>query len=109
VVSFTPRPLYLQGKIRRYPLDRRLGGPQNRSGRGGEEKVINVMWQKNAHMKYLYSKFESTFIVLLKVHVLICFLDVLTVANIQRNLNDIKVINPLILYYLLTRIVVLGA
>jgi len=23
----------------RYPLDRRLGGPQRRSGRGGEEKI----------------------------------------------------------------------
>jgi hypothetical protein len=38
VVSFTPRPLYLQGKSPCYPLDRRLGGPQGRSGRGGEEK-----------------------------------------------------------------------
>jgi hypothetical protein len=35
VVSFTPRPLYT-----RYPLDRRLGGPQSRSGRRGEEKVL---------------------------------------------------------------------
>jgi hypothetical protein len=26
------------GKKLRYPLDRRLGGPQSRSGRGGEEK-----------------------------------------------------------------------
>jgi hypothetical protein len=37
VVSFTPRQLYPQGKNRRYPLDR-LGGPQSRSGRGGEEQ-----------------------------------------------------------------------
>jgi hypothetical protein len=28
VVSFTPRPLYPQGKSPWYPLDRRLGGPQ---------------------------------------------------------------------------------
>jgi hypothetical protein len=27
-----------QGKRPWYPLDRRLGGPQSRSGRGGEEK-----------------------------------------------------------------------
>jgi hypothetical protein len=27
-----------QRKIPWYPLDRRLGGPQSRSGRGGEEK-----------------------------------------------------------------------
>jgi len=32
------RPLYPQGKSPWYPLDRRLGGPQSRSGRGGEEK-----------------------------------------------------------------------
>jgi hypothetical protein len=38
VVSFTLRPLYPQGKSSWYPLDRRLGGPQSRSGRGGEEK-----------------------------------------------------------------------
>jgi hypothetical protein len=37
VVSFTPRPLYSQGNILRYPLDRKLGGPQSRSGWGGEE------------------------------------------------------------------------
>jgi hypothetical protein len=38
VVSFTSRPLYPQGKNPWYPLNRRLGGPQSRSGRGGEEK-----------------------------------------------------------------------
>jgi hypothetical protein len=38
VVSFTPQPLYPRGKRPWYPLDRRLGGPQSRSGRGGEEK-----------------------------------------------------------------------
>jgi len=38
MVSVTLRPLYLQGNGPWYPLDRRLGGPQSRSGRGGEEK-----------------------------------------------------------------------
>jgi hypothetical protein len=38
VVSFTPRPLYSHGKSPWYPLDRRLGGPQSSSWRGGEEK-----------------------------------------------------------------------
>jgi hypothetical protein len=37
VVSFTPRPLYTQGKSSWYPLDRRLGGHQSRFGGGGEE------------------------------------------------------------------------
>jgi hypothetical protein len=38
VVSFTPRSFYPQGKSPWYALDRRLGGPQSRSGRDGEEK-----------------------------------------------------------------------
>jgi hypothetical protein len=38
VVSFTPRPLYPQGKSPWYPLDRRLAGSQSRSGHGGEKK-----------------------------------------------------------------------
>jgi hypothetical protein len=38
VVSFTPRPFHPQEKNPCYPLDRRLGGPQSRSGHGGEEK-----------------------------------------------------------------------
>jgi hypothetical protein len=38
VVSFTPRPLYPQGKCPFYPLDRRLGGPQSRSWHGSEEE-----------------------------------------------------------------------
>jgi hypothetical protein len=38
VVSFTPQLLYPQGKSPYYPLDRRLGGPQNLSGRDGGEK-----------------------------------------------------------------------
>jgi hypothetical protein len=37
-MSFTPRPLYSQGKSSSYVLDRMLGGPQNRSGRGGERE-----------------------------------------------------------------------
>jgi hypothetical protein len=37
VVSFTPRPLYSRG---RSLLDRRLGGPQSRPGRRGEEKIL---------------------------------------------------------------------
>jgi hypothetical protein len=43
VVSFEPRALYSRGKspLPRYPLDRRLGGPQSRSGRRGEEKMLD--------------------------------------------------------------------
>jgi hypothetical protein len=38
VPSFTPRPLYLRGKRPRYPLHRRVGWPQNWSGRHGDSK-----------------------------------------------------------------------
>jgi hypothetical protein len=40
-VSFTPRPLYPRGKDPWYPLGRRLGGPQNRSGQREEEKILD--------------------------------------------------------------------
>jgi hypothetical protein len=36
VVSFTHRPLYLQGQSTRFTLDKRPGGPKSRSGRGGK-------------------------------------------------------------------------
>jgi hypothetical protein len=41
VVSFTLRPLYSRRKSNWYPLDRRLGDPQNRSGRREEEKILD--------------------------------------------------------------------
>jgi hypothetical protein len=42
VVSFTHRPLYTRRKGPRYPSDRRLGGPQRRSGPCGEEKILTL-------------------------------------------------------------------
>jgi hypothetical protein len=41
MVSFTPLSLYPWKKSLRYPLYRRLGGPQSRSGRRGEEKILD--------------------------------------------------------------------
>jgi hypothetical protein len=41
MVSFTLRPLYPREKAP-IPLDRRLGGPQRRSGRRGEEKILDL-------------------------------------------------------------------
>jgi len=37
VVTLTPRPLYPQGKRPWYGLNKRVGGPQSRPGRGGEK------------------------------------------------------------------------
>jgi hypothetical protein len=41
IYSFMLLPLYPQGKSPRYPLDMRLGGPQSRSGRYGEVKILD--------------------------------------------------------------------
>jgi len=38
MVSFTPRTLYLQEKSPWYALDKMLGEPESRYGRGGKEK-----------------------------------------------------------------------
>jgi hypothetical protein len=40
LVNFTPRPLYSRENSPSYPLNRRLGEPQSRSGRCGEEKNL---------------------------------------------------------------------
>jgi hypothetical protein len=42
VVNFTPQPLYPQGKSPRYPLDKRLSGPQSQPGRLREEKFLTL-------------------------------------------------------------------
>jgi hypothetical protein len=38
VVGFRPRRLYSRGNVPRYPFDKRLVGPQRRSGLCGEQK-----------------------------------------------------------------------
>jgi hypothetical protein len=43
MVSFTSRPLYPQGKSPWYPLDRRLGGPQNRPRRESNPIIVVVV------------------------------------------------------------------
>jgi hypothetical protein len=43
MVSFKPRPLYPRGKSHRYPLDRRLGGPQSRSERHEEVNILALI------------------------------------------------------------------
>jgi hypothetical protein len=42
----------LKGKSPRYPLDRRLDGPQNRSGHGGENKNTNPNRLSNFKEQY---------------------------------------------------------
>jgi hypothetical protein len=40
MVNLKPRPLYPRGQSPRNQLDRRLSGPQNRSGLRGEDKIL---------------------------------------------------------------------
>jgi hypothetical protein len=40
VASFTSRLLYSRGKSSRFPMDRRLGAPQDRSGSRGDENIL---------------------------------------------------------------------
>jgi hypothetical protein len=69
MVSFTPRSLEPRRKSHRYPLDRRLGGPQNRSGRRGEERNRAPIWTQtptprpsspNGHRYRIYSHKPET-------------------------------------------------
>jgi hypothetical protein len=43
LVRFMLRPLYTRGKRPRYPLDRRIGGPQRRCGCGGEKEENDII------------------------------------------------------------------
>jgi hypothetical protein len=72
VVSYTSRPLYLQGKSRWYPLDRRLAGPQSRSGWGGEEKNIPVNMLERRLGLVLILAYNMTYLYLLSPFYLFC-------------------------------------
>jgi hypothetical protein len=72
VVSITPRLLYPRRKSPRYPLDARLGGPQNRSGRRGEN-----CWP------YLDSNSDSLVVQLVASCYTECAIPTLCCSNIQ--------------------------
>jgi hypothetical protein len=50
VVSFTPWPLYRQGKSPRYPLNRRFGGLQIRSERQLRSENSYTNWDSNSDL-----------------------------------------------------------
>jgi hypothetical protein len=54
VVSFMTHTLYVRRNNPRYPLDRRLCGPQSRSGRGGEEKSSHPLPALQAHVQIIF-------------------------------------------------------
>jgi hypothetical protein len=69
VISFTFRPLYSRGKSPWCPLNRRLDGPQDRSGRYGaqslgvqlldEELFVLYLRDENAGETHIYIIFPS--------------------------------------------------
>jgi hypothetical protein len=76
VVSFTTRPLYPQGKSPWYPLDRRLGGPQSRSGCGGEEKNSEDMHSDfffSLQIPSLRNPFELGYVNIADEYIMFCF------------------------------------
>jgi hypothetical protein len=73
VVSFTSRPLYPQRKSLCYPLDRMLGGPQSRYGRGGEEK--NSQPPPGTEPYNLHSPAHSPALDWLSYHSSVCVLN----------------------------------
>jgi hypothetical protein len=54
-VSFTPRPIYSQGKSRRYAFGKRLGGTQSRCGRGDVDKkyLSRPCRESNPHRSHM--------------------------------------------------------
>jgi hypothetical protein len=55
VVSFMLLPLYSRVKSPRYPLDRRLGGPQGQSGRRREDKLLDPHRYSNSDQSVVQS------------------------------------------------------
>jgi hypothetical protein len=55
VVSFTPLPLYPKGTSSRYPLDRRLLGPQSRAGCCGKNCLASAGSLTSAVLNIGYS------------------------------------------------------
>jgi hypothetical protein len=60
VISFTSLPIYPQGKSSWCPLDRRLGGPQCRSGLSGVEKNSSLCWDSNPQIIQLVAQRYTT-------------------------------------------------
>jgi hypothetical protein len=75
VLSFTPRPLFSRSQNPRYPLDRRLGGPQSRSGRGDEERKSHNYPRRESNpdrpARSIVSVLTELFRLLSKIHFII--------------------------------------
>jgi hypothetical protein len=71
VVSFTPRPLNTRECNPRYTSNRRLSGPQSRSGRGGEEK--NSSPSRESNLEHSARSIITTLTELSKVKLSLCF------------------------------------
>jgi hypothetical protein len=78
VVSFTPRSLYPQGKSPWYPLDRRLSGPQSRSGRGVKRKIPSSRRESNPRtpiVKSIVQRYTDTVLMYLRFYEYFLFVE----------------------------------
>jgi hypothetical protein len=66
MVSFTSRPLYP-----RYPSDRRMGGPQSRSGRDGEETKTGACTCRESNPCHPVHRLLTTLTKQLRLHLMI--------------------------------------
>jgi hypothetical protein len=52
MISFKPLPFYTRGNIPRYPLNKRLGGPQSQYGHYAEAKILKLSHEKKSIIGY---------------------------------------------------------
>jgi hypothetical protein len=69
VVNFMPWPLYSHGNSPRYPLDRRLGGPQNQSKCYGEEKNLALARKELTKETAIWIMHQNHFVVRWPIHI----------------------------------------
>jgi hypothetical protein len=82
VVSFTARPLPPRAQSSWYPLDRRLGGPQSRSGRGGKRKIPTPTGTRTPIVQPVaYTKLKFNFIKILKKKSFLLNINLIRIYN----------------------------
>jgi hypothetical protein len=70
--TFSPRPFHSWVNCSRHPLDRRLGGPQSRSGRSWEEQIPGVEPGPTSSLFLVERKKFITKMVVILVIIVIC-------------------------------------
>jgi hypothetical protein len=69
-----PRPLYVRGKSPQYPLDRRLDRLQSRSGRCGDENILDPTYLIRVFVIFPYVEISSfRHRIYLEMYIIFCF------------------------------------